>query len=151
MLSLKKQLEEETWQAADIPYSYMTFFNLFFDPSHDLDNRETKATENGEEILKQKETNVDSDNEEETTKKTNPEEESKQSTNGHIKHKLNPLEESGFIKIMKNELVIDEKRYRLTSSVLLLVQIVYDYLHLGYRFKGISMDCLLKTIEILKV
>ena len=50
--SLRQLLEEEGWQPADIPFSYLTFFNLFFDPSHDMKNEHMEETENTEEILK---------------------------------------------------------------------------------------------------
>ena len=167
VIAMKKQLEEENWQPADIPYSYMSFFILFFDPSHEFVGPDAESIENGSSILTQspqdskkvpsQQTGTDtlqtqeSDHEEDLPKKVIPDEESKNPTNGQPKKKSSPIEESGFVKIMKNELFIDEKRYKLTSSVLLLVRIIYDYLHLGQKFKGISMDCMLKTIEIVKV
>lgn len=159
-ISLRQHLEEETWQPTEIPFSYMKVFTLFFDPTHDIQCEEMEEISNTEEILKSSkskvlslqsldEINQGSDNEDDP-KKPGQNEESKTASNKQSRSRNN-LEESGFVRIMKNELFVGERKYKLTSSVLLVVRIVYDYLILGYRFKGISMECFLKTMEFLQV
>lgn len=166
-LSLRQQLEEETWQPADIPYSYLTFFVHFFDPSKEPDAGNMEEGENGDELLQSSRPSYrgavnqqimaeltqtqESDGEDDIPKNKLLEEETKKpmeypSQKGKLKQ-----EDSEVVKILKNELYIDGKKYRLTSSVLLLIKIIYDYLHLGQKFKGISMDCFLKIIEIIQV
>lgn len=144
---LKKQLEVESWQSVDITDSYMACFQLFFDHSHDS---RSLATEEIEKQLKQAQKIQNKDSTWVNDAKR-AEEESKLLSDELLKQKNSQFEESGFIQFMKNELIIDGKRYQLTSSVLTLVQIIYDYLHLGYRYQEISTDCALKTAEILSV
>jgi hypothetical protein len=55
------------------------------------------------------------------------------------------------IKIMREELFINEERYKLTSSALLLLKILYDYLYISEFFRLISIDAASKTFEIIKV
>ena len=162
MTSLKTSIEQENWQPADIPYSYLTCLNLFFDPSHEMQTSTGAETEAAEELLKSSRPSyrnmltpqlndldqTHDSGEEDTDSPSKPfrDEESK----GGDKHKKGDGDQ-GLVKIMKNELYIEQKKYRLTSSALLLVRIIYDYLHLGQKFKGVSMECVLKVIEIIKV
>lgn len=167
MISLNQRLEEETWQPADIPYPYLALFNHFFDPSQSTLNQEMEEIENADELLQSSRPSyrgvinqqiiselnqtLESDGEDEIPGKNILEEETKKDMSGS-KNKGKP--KSGneeIVKILKNELYVHEKRYRLTSSVLELIKIIYDFLHLGQKFKSISMDCLLKIIEIIKV
>ena len=55
------------------------------------------------------------------------------------------------VKIMKNELYVDKKKFFLTSSALLLLKIIYDYLHIVEYFPSIAYDSVVKLFEIVKV
>ena len=164
MTHLKTVIEEDNWQPADIPYSYLAFFNLFFDPAYDMQSDTREETDYTEELLRSSRpsyrgvlspqlTDLDQTNESvmldldtESPEKTGRDEESKNSASPK-----KPSNETSIVKIMKNELYIEQKRYKLTHSALLLIKIIYDYLHLGQKYKGISMECVLKVIEIMKV
>lgn len=168
MIDLRQALEEESWQPADIPYSYLTFFNLFFDPTHNMNEEDVNQTQAANEVLQSSRPSYrgmlstqitselnDNDSDGLDDESISPEkgvldEEGKSSRKENGKNQA-IQNEASVVKILKNELYIEDKRYRLTSSVLMLIKIIYDYLHLAQKFKGISMECILKIIEIIKV
>lgn len=55
------------------------------------------------------------------------------------------------VSIQKNELYINKKRYRVTGSFLLLIQICYEYFTIASKFNYIGMDTIGKLFEIIKV
>ena len=57
---------------------------------------------------------------------------------------------SKFLDIMKNEIFIHNKRYRLTSSFLLLVKIIYDFLHIAQKFKFSGAITIARLFDIIK-
>lgn len=55
------------------------------------------------------------------------------------------------IKIMKNEVIIKEKRFFLCNSASYLLKIIYDYLHLIEGFQNSAYETAGKLFEIFKV
>ena len=55
-----------------------------------------------------------------------------------------------FLDIMKNEIFINNKRYRLTSSFLLLVKIIYDFLHIAQKFRFSGSITITRLFDIIK-
>lgn len=55
------------------------------------------------------------------------------------------------IKIMKNEVIIKEKRFFLCSSASYLLKVIYDYLHLIEGFPNLAYETTGKLFEVFKV
>lgn len=55
------------------------------------------------------------------------------------------------VKIMKNELYVDKKKFFLTNSLLLFLKMIYDYLHLVEYFPTNAYEAATKLFDAIKV
>ena len=126
-------------------------------PSISSKDSEEFDTENEEEEEKEKNGQIESNT---APKGRNSEFSKEEEGNGEKfeKKKLNFVELSvkaaepkrKFLDIMKNEIFINNKKYRLTSSFLLLVKIIYDFLHIAQKFRFSGSITITRLFDIIK-
>lgn len=165
--NLKTSLEEEFWIPMDIPYQYINIISYIanerelYKEYENIENTEgvlnsnkflfstpsknEKDEENLEEKSKNKQNNGILDEEEldSPLPLNTPNKQEYKELKAKIGEKL--------VKIMKNELYIDKKRFFLTNSSLLLLKIIYDYLHLVEYFPSNSQEAASKLFEVIRV
>lgn len=131
---MKSNLEQENWQAVDIPPEYNDYFEIFFRTAPKVQTNKNMV---GSDIS--------------STESSSP------SYEGGITHEQgsNQEQEHGkketFFKFEKNEFYLQGKKYQVTSSFLLLIQTLYDYFQIAFKYKFIQLDALSKIFETIKV
>lgn len=165
--NLKVSLEDEIWAPMDIPYQYINIISYIANEKELY--KEYENVENTEELLhsnkfilltpiKEK---IDDNMEynQNLTKEKNAglledENDSPLLVNSSMNQEYKELKVKigeNLVKIMKNELYVDKKKYFLTNSSLLLLKIIYDYLHLIEYFPSNSQEASSKLFEIIRV
>lgn len=146
---LKQSLEQETWQPADIPYTYGVYFNLFFgiDPHKGLMPDRRKLSE---DILKSSRPDGIDMLGHHITNETDPifTEEVSKTEDTVVKNGKHPEE---IYSIKKNEIFVNNMRFKTTTSFLLLMQIIYEDYHIALRFRSVGSEAVSKILEIIKV
>lgn len=165
--NLKQCLEEEVWLPMDIPYQYINIIS-FIANENEL-YKEYENVEDTEEMLQNHRFSFTPKKQSEESK--NPEEinEKKRKSGVLLDDELDsPLVQANttfnqeykelkvkigenLVKIMKNELYVDKKKFFLTNSLLLLLKMIYDYLHLVEYFPANSIEASTKLFEVIKV
>jgi len=146
---LRQTLEQESWQPADIPYTYGIYFNQIFgievNKPRDLDISVRKMSE---DLLKSSRPFSVNDT---SMMNTLAEDESviadevpkvEEDSNGK------PAEEIYCIK--KNEIFIGDQRFKATGSFLLLIKMICDNYNIALKFSSIESESISKLFEILK-
>jgi vacuolar protein sorting-associated protein 54 len=170
MANLLESLDQETWIPCDIPDKYLNYFTTFFDPQHDMSNDDSyNEPDDTEEILKSSRpsyTNKDTgeilETEEEEKNGILQEEEDKNannilateddampSTRQQIPEK-SAVVKNPYVNIQKSEIFIHGKRYKVTASMLLLIKIICDFLHLAEKFKFSGSITVSKMFDLIK-
>lgn len=141
---LKQSLEQESWQPADIPYTYSLYFNLFFGIGIRKENK-VPSRKASEDMLRLSRNNLD---------------ESNVNEDGSILvEDLSKIEESlknnkvpeEIFSIKKNEIFVNNMRFKTTTSFLLLIKIIYENFNIALRFSSIGSESISKVFEIIKV
>ena len=163
--NLKQCLEEEFWGPMDIPYQYINIISYIANENELY--KEYDNVENTEEILQFNKFNFNSPHKREESKQTDENEKIKDgalledeldspivqanSYSGQEFKELKVRIGENLVKIMKNELYVDKKKFFLTSSSLLLLKMIYDYLHLVEYFPNNASEAATKLFEVIKV
>jgi len=146
---LRQSLEQESWTPADIEYTYSLYFSFFVEPDNDLE-KHPERLETTEDILKSSRPDV---NDLEIVKHLATEDETADSSRDsrRTQDTIKSHQNGEMVSIQKNELYINKKRYRVTGSFLLLIQICYEYFTIASKFNYIGMDTIGKLFEIIKL
>ena len=166
--NLKISLEDEYWLPMDIPYQYINIISYVANENELY--KEYDNVENTEEILQTNKFLFGTPQKSEEAKYNEENaEENKESNGGLLGEELdsplipNPNSSNheykelkakigeNLVKIMKNELYVDKKKFFLTSSSLLLLKMIYDYLHLVEYFPTNATEAATKLYEVIKV
>ena len=174
--NLRISLEDEIWAPMDIPYQYINIISYIANEKElykEYDNVENtedilqtnksifltphKTTEEEKNINNEEVKNMDEVNE---SKKKEGVLLDDELDSPLVKAHLTPLQEykevkvrigETMVKIMKNELYVDKKKFFLTNSSLLFLKMIYDYLHLVEYFPTNAYEAASKLFDAIKV
>eukprot|EP01017_Pseudomicrothorax_dubius_P049522 TRINITY_DN9217_c0_g2_i1.p1 TRINITY_DN9217_c0_g2~~TRINITY_DN9217_c0_g2_i1.p1 ORF type:complete len:651 (+),score=191.51 TRINITY_DN9217_c0_g2_i1:1075-3027(+) len=166
LANLKQNLELENWQPTDIPYSYLHIFK-FLNQKSDEPQGQYENLDKTEEMLcssrgsiklaEEKESDDNRENTEEEERKMEISDEKHEDEEEKTEEKEKPEEKPREkipvpedITILKNEIYINKRRYKLTSAFLLLMKVIYDYMHIAENFPSISVDATNRIVEIVR-
>ena len=148
---MKQSLEQDTWQVSDIPYTYKVYFDIIL---HGIkkERKESfaeKQDNEEEDIFRSSRPDI---NDLEIVKKlaigdgtTMRENQITESNNEGEKH------EKELVEIKKSELVLDNRRFKINSSVLVLIRLICDYYNISFKFDYLTETSLSKLFDLLKV
>lgn len=131
---MKTSLENESWVPCDIPYIYMHFIAFLCDFQTQNCEKDTKTN---------RITNY--------LNETNNFEEGKEfDFEENLSFSLSKSQENA-VKIMKNELFIEENRFMLGNSTLILIKSLYDLLLIIQISPKNAAETVTKIFELIKV
>ena len=139
---MRISLEQENWQRIELDLDAQKLFKMLIDPELDKNkspNFEEFKDKNQEGNLKIQKQDSEGSPQGQSSKQTLQQENTKSGD------KVNDL------KVVHNEIVFQGNKFQITSSFLLLLQNISDYLEIGFRFKFIGLDAISKAFELIKV
>ena len=119
--ALKASLEQENWQRAEISADLISSFSVFF-------GKKLEGKMNGSTTPSIKSEDDGNPQEQNLTKEETPSE----------------------VAIQNNEVHMKGNKYQITSSFILLLQNINDYVEIASQFKYIGLDAISKLFEMIK-
>ena len=136
---------------SDIPYTYKSFFEILLNVNHDLNKTDqADKPEGDDDIFKSARPDV---NDLEIVKKLALGDAFSQRENlltidpGHE----NDKNDKEVFEIKKNELIVHNKKFKVTTSFLLLIKILCDYYNVSLKIPQLREPALTKLFSFIRV
>ena len=145
-------MENDAWVVSDIPYTYKTYFDILFGVKLAANKSPSKERNDvDEDIFRSSRPDV---NDLEVIKKLALSDTFIQRDNNQtmeITQQDIEFDEKEIVEIKKNELVVQEKRFKVNSSLLVLIKMTCDYYNIACKFNQISELTISRLFDIIKV
>lgn len=153
---MKQSLEQDTWQVSDIPYTYKVYFDLILHGIRTQRKESIADKQDEEDIFRSSRPDI---NDLEIVKKLAIGDnfsvrENISMRENQVNTELNnenKQHEKESVEIKKSELILANRRFKINSSVLVLIRLICDYYNVSFKFDNLTETALSKLFDLLKV